>query len=242
MRSIEIQILNPGAVHDSLQAMQVAARLTQRGETIETLEDFETLYRKPLDKQFIENLCELPHPTLQKFGVINVVVVGLSRRALAQITRHQNEVKFMSSSLQYSDYSDAQRFVFPPGIDAISWANLATAYEMCADIYDVMIRAGCTPDQAGYVMPQGLKGVLMISATPYQWKHMIGQRVCLRNTAEVRYIFLKIWERLNNISPELFGDAGPGCLKPGGCQEGKMACGLGCMSLDQELVRLEDEH
>ena len=31
--------------------------------------------------------------------------VGASRRFLAQITRHQNEVKFMSASLQYSNYA-----------------------------------------------------------------------------------------------------------------------------------------
>ena len=40
----------------------------------------------------------LPHPTIQKFAVITVAIVGASRRFLAQITRHQNEVKFMSAS------------------------------------------------------------------------------------------------------------------------------------------------
>ena len=47
----------------------------------------------------------LPHPTIQKFAVITVAIVGASRRFLAQITRHQNEVKFMSASLQYSNYT-----------------------------------------------------------------------------------------------------------------------------------------
>ena len=32
---------------------------------------------------------------------------------------------------------------------------------------------GIDHDSAGYVTPQGLRNVLIISATPYQWKHMI---------------------------------------------------------------------
>ena len=42
-----------------------------------------------------------------------MVIVGASRRFLAQITRHQNEVKYMSASLQYSDYSGVEDFVIP---------------------------------------------------------------------------------------------------------------------------------
>lgn len=240
MNNIEIQILNPDAIRSSEYAMLAGARLTRRGEKISDMEDFMTLYRKPVDKTLIKNLCELPHPTLQKFGIINVAVVGLSRRALAQITRHQNEVKFMSSSLQYSDYSTRQMFVTPPDLSQAAEDILHGIYASCAQAYDRLIGLGLSPDQAGYVMPQGLKGVLMISATPYQWKHMISQRTCRRNTPEVRYIFLETWRLLNNIAPELFGDAGPACLD-GACPEGRMSCGVPSLSLTMELEALKNE-
>ena len=84
MKKIEVKILNPESIEQAEKLMVCAARLTQRG-----------------------------HPTIQKFGIINVVVVGASRRFLAQITRHQNEVKYMSASLQYSDYSGVEDFVIP---------------------------------------------------------------------------------------------------------------------------------
>ena len=42
-----------------------------------------------------------------------MAVVGASRRFLAQITRHQNEVKFMSASLQYSNYAGQADFAVP---------------------------------------------------------------------------------------------------------------------------------
>ena len=61
----------------------------------------------------VRNMGSLPHPTIQKFSVITVAVVGASRRFLSQITRHQNEVKFTSASLQYSNYSGEAGFVKP---------------------------------------------------------------------------------------------------------------------------------
>ena len=67
---------------------------------------------------------------------------------------------------------------------------------------------------AGYATPQGLRNVLIISATPYQWKHMIGQRTCRRNTDEMRIVMLKIWKELYELSPMLFVPelTGPFCV------------------------------
>ena len=171
--------------------MVFAARLTQRGHKIATMDDLLALYEKSFSENTVAAIGSLPHPTVQKFAVITVAVVGASRRFLAQITRHQNEVKFMSASLQYSNYAE-----------------------------------GIGHDAAGYATPQGLRNVLIISATPYQWKHIIGQRVCRRNTDETRIVLLKIWQELYTLSPALFasGLTGPFCQQDK-CLEGKMTCG-----------------
>lgn len=104
MNRIEVKILNPDSIDQAEKMMVCAARLTQRGHQITCLKDFMELYESAYQRSTVEKLVKLPHPTIQKFGIINVVIVGASRRFLAQITRHQNEVKYMSASLQYSDY------------------------------------------------------------------------------------------------------------------------------------------
>lgn len=83
--------------------MVFAARLTRRGHRIASMADLEQLYEQPYTDTALKTIATLPHPTMQKFAVITVAIVGASRRFLAQITRHQNEVKFMSASLQYSE-------------------------------------------------------------------------------------------------------------------------------------------
>lgn len=229
MKKIEIKVLNPEVVVEAEKMMVCAARLTQRGHKIKNLGDFMALYNQDYKEETAAAMAKLPHPTTQKLGAINVVVVGASRRFLAQITRHQNEVKFMSASLQYSDYSGEADFVVPYGLlkfDDIYRQDYLNTCKRSMAGYKAAVSWGVDNDSAGYMAPQGLRNVLIISATPYQWKHMISQRVCRRNTPETRYVMLRIWETLYGLSPILFSreTTGPFCMKDG-CKEGKMACG-----------------
>lgn len=209
--------------------MVFAARLTQRGQTISCMDDLMALYEQPFTDRTAAAIASLPHPTVQKFAVITVAVVGASRRFLAQITRHQNEVKFMSASLQYSNYSGQADFAVPYEILTAPKAVRDLYLESCQadiDCYERLCEIGIDHDAAGYATPQGLRNVLIISATPYQWKHMIGQRVCRRNTDETRIVLLKIWQELFSLSPALFAPSmtGPFCQMDK-CLEGKMTCG-----------------
>ena len=77
------------------------------------MDDLLSLYEQSFSEDTLKAIGGLPHPTVQKFAVITVAIVGASRRFLSQITRHQNEVKLMSASLQYSDYSGKADFAIP---------------------------------------------------------------------------------------------------------------------------------
>ena len=101
MDHIETAILNCYGIREAEQNMVFAARLTQHGHTIQNMADLMDLYRQSYSQKTVENIAGLPHPTVQKFMVITVAVVGASRRFLAQITRHQNEVKYMSAWSEY---------------------------------------------------------------------------------------------------------------------------------------------
>lgn len=231
MNKIETTILNPRAVYEASQMMCFTARLTQRGHKIKYMGDLKDLYNdydrwESKSRKLCGSLVKLPHPTIQKFALINVAVIGASRRFLAQITRHQNEVKFMSASLQYSDYSDKADFCVPYElIDTLKEEDYIKAQTKALKAY-TEATSFVGHDAAGYLMPEGMRNILIISATPYQWKHMISQRTCRRNTTEMRYVMLQIWRQLYELDPVLFGPdvTGPFCQR-GKCQEGKMCCG-----------------
>lgn len=233
MKNIEVKILNPEQLTSAENMMVQMARLTQRAHSIKCMADFEELLAKPYKESTLETMCKLPHPTLQKFGLINVAVVGASRRFLAQITRHQNEVKFMSGSLQYSDYSDEAQFCVPYEItkycaDHPENNNAVLKFYLAGCMNDMeeykALAEMVGHDAAGYKAPQGMRNVLLISALPFEWKHIISQRTCNRNTLETQYVLLKIWEQLWKLSPMFRIGCGPDCLTDK-CHEGKMSCG-----------------
>lgn len=226
MTNIEIKILEPDTYLSARRLMVTAARLTQRNHTIHSLDDLVAMHERPASDDLVATLSGLPHPTLQKMGTITIAIVGASRRFLAQITRHQNEVKFMSGSLQYSDMSGASSFVMPYPMlaDAQAADDYLRECHRAALAYEDLIAGGVDHDSAGYLMPQGMRNTLLICATPYQWKHMISQRVCRRNTDETRIIMLRVWSLLRQLDPIVFGGIGPGCMTSH-CPEGKMWCG-----------------
>lgn len=236
---MEVKILNSKSDFVALEKNLVfAARLTQRGHSIKDMSDVMSLYDKPYSEDVLRKLLSLPHPTIQKFGTIEIVLCGISRRFLTQITRHQNEVKFMSTSLQYSDYSK-------PDIESMSIEDLKNIFYVPSNLmvpakqfelveylhsckesfitYSIIASdADIGNDSAGYLMPQALMGTLLISATPYQWKHMIEQRVCKRNTPEMVEVMTEVATLLGQCSV-MFEGLGPACAH-GTCPEGTMSC------------------
>ena len=228
MTNIEVKILNPKVIKESEKMMVCAARLTQRGHLIKNLKDFMQLYETSYAQETVHTMVSLPHNTLRQFNMINVVICGASRRFLAQITRRRIGVTFISTSLQYSDYSDRSTFVVPYEIleRGETCTNLyLNACEEAMGHYRWMVDTGIDKDAAGYITPQSLGNVLIISATPRAWSEMISQRICRRNTKETRYIMLQIWQKLYTLNPILFGvsSTGASCMRDK-CVEGKFNC------------------
>lgn len=242
MREIEVKILNPDSIAHAERMLVAMARMTQRGADIRNMADLEALYHKDYTDNLLQTMCDLPHKTLKRFGCIDIAIVGASRRFLAQITRHQAGVTFMSGSLQYSDYSGKSRFVVPyeliekdasgsgfaaeePGYYERNYLN--TCKQSMADYEAAITRGQINNDTAGYMAPQGLRNVLVISANPLAWIHMIKLRTCNRNTAETQYVMLRCWEELRKWS-KMFEDCGPACMDNSLshiCPEGVMSCG-----------------
>lgn len=192
MNKIETKILNCSAVREAEKNMVFAARLTQRGHMIHSMDDLVKLYEKSFLDETVKTLGQLPHPAIQKYS-------GEAEFAVPY------EILTASPEIQML-YEDSCR------------SDL--------DCYGRLCRAGIGHDAAGYATPQGLRNILIISATPYQWKHMIGQRSCRRNTDETRIVMLRVWKELYEYSNPLFAPAltGPYCQRDK-CLEGKMSCG-----------------
>ena len=232
MRNIEVSILQEP--EEAARMSSFLARMTQRGHELGTMNDVLDLYWKPSKPELRQALAGMHHGTIKRFDTYSVLVVGASRRFLAQIRTHQH-ADFVSGSLQYSDWSDVNHdtdwssmFVVPYkfmeniSLERKYLQNCAGAYFAYQDL------AKTDNDAAGFIMPNGLRNILAIHANVQEWQYMIKLRACRRNSDETRYTMLLIWEQLLNttygeqfFSPEIIGFD----CQFGGCREGKFCCG-----------------
>lgn len=79
--------------------MVFAARLTQQGHKIASMDDLMELYEKSFSVQTVAAMGALPHPTIQKFAVITVAIVGASRRFLPTKSRLERKAASFLSNL-----------------------------------------------------------------------------------------------------------------------------------------------
>jgi thymidylate synthase (FAD) len=226
MNKIGVGLLNSGGIPDLGRTMTVmAARVTQQGHKIKSMADVSKLSSEASD-ELIAKLAGLPHPTLQKFYDPTFIFVGVSRRFMAQITRHQ-DIKFMCSSFRYGDHSEVADFVTP--IEVMRHPALQESFnDSCAMAmeYYKELAPDIGRDAAGYLLPNATRCTILAHASMFQWRHMINQRTCKRCGQEMRYVMLRAWELLHAADPVMFAPniTGPDCMQHG-CREGTMCCG-----------------
>ena len=240
--------MNCQAVAEAEKNMVFAARLTQQGHKIASMDDLMELYEKSFSVQTVAAMGALPHPTIQKFAVITVAIVGASRRFLAQITRH----RIASFSVQSQRYVrlDDFRYVIPPEIEAIPEAKEAfiasmnedaaryldlvkkleeghTARLMAEGMPEKQARAKASKqanEDARFVLPNACETKMVVTMNARSLQNFFHLRCCSRAQWEIRALAEEMLRLVYPVAPHLFRTAGPACVS-GPCPEGRMCCG-----------------
>lgn len=245
MNKIQVAVLHE-AHHNPEGMMMFLAKLTQRGQQIHSLDDVLNLYNEcvgKVDWKSAKAVAKLPHGTIKRMTPVTLVIVGASRRFLAQARTHSIGLTWLSGSLQYSDFSDDADFCVPyevfeehkkfvdskkcktiNGKDPLEFFLESSKRDM--DDYKATIKAGFTGDTAGYLAPQDLRNVLVVNGNHEALDSFINKRVCHRNTPETQYVAALMLEALykSTNGDTFFKYSGADCTW-GKCREGKMCCG-----------------
>lgn len=222
MENIRVKILR----HNFDGTPLFLAKLTQRGSEIGSMDDLLALYNDNVYRHPSKQFMKLPHSTIFRMCEMTVAIYGLSTKAVSQLRTHATRLTFMSTSTQYSEFTQLESpYVVPEGLtpeqeEAYKRAakNIHSAY---IDLYD----SGVDRDKAGYLLPQSLKKCLIIHGNYPAWQYMLSLRLCNRNTKEVQHICELILDEMTKECGKDWADLClPNCLQ-GGCKEGKFFCG-----------------
>ena len=165
---------------------------------------------------------ESGHTSVLEHAVFTFKVEGLSRAALAQLTRHRL-ASFDVQSQRYVRLDDPE-LVIPESIRDSSFAAEAeSTMRYVMNLYQRMVEAGIPCEDARYVTPQAVPTTLIMTMNARELLHFFSLRCCNRAQWEIRQLADEMLKLCRKAAPTLFDDAGPGCVRDG-CPE-KKACG-----------------
>ena len=163
-------------------------------------------------------------------------IEGLSRAAMAQLTRHRL-ASFDVESQRYVKMEDV-RMVMP---DSIAQSAFLLESEQCLtgsmELYKKMIAAGIPAEDARYVTPQAVVTNLLLTMNARELRHFFRLRCCNRAQWEIRGAADAMLAICKRVAPELFHEAGPACVG-GNCME---ACPCGHPRSEKEWDILPEQ-
>ena len=170
----------------------------------------------------LRHAVESGHESVLEHGVFTFRVTGLSRAALAQLTRH----RLASFDVQ------SQRYVRIKGVDLVMpesirdsdfFTEAGSLMEDVMNLYQRMVDAGIPCEDARYITPQAIPTALIMTMNARELRHFFSLRCCNRAQWEIRRMADEMLKLCRKAAPELFRKAGPGCVS-GRCPE-KYPCG-----------------
>ena len=165
------------------------------------------------------------HTSILEHAVFTFRIEGLSRAALAQLTRHRL-ASFDVQSQRYvriSEYTD-DFLVLPDTIkNSGFYREVKNIMGYIMELYQNMVDAGIPCEDARYITPQAVPTTLMMTMNARELLHFFALRTCNRAQWEIRELADMMLKICRQIEPKLFSNAGPACVT-GTCME-KRPCG-----------------
>ena len=170
----------------------------------------------------LHHALESGHTSVLEHANFTFMVEGLSRAAMAQLTRH----RLASFDVQSQRYVKMDRWkaVIP---NSITKTEFLPEAEECIrgsmDLYQRMVDAGIPCEDARYVSPQAITTNLVMTMNARELLHFFSLRTCNRAQWEIRQLADELLRICKQVAPIIFAKAGPGCVT-GSCPE-KKPCG-----------------
>ena len=200
-------------------------------------------------ESFINMLMSLGHESPVEHVTFTFAIEGVSRTLLAQLTRH----RIASYSVQSQRYVGKENFdyIMPPEIEKVPEArdlfikameNDRETYKKLSEILSQkhekdMIDGGMdekdakknaakkAQEDARYVLSNACDTKIVMTFNVRSLYNFFSLRCCSRAQWEIREMAEKMLSLVKKVSPVLFKNAGPSCVK-GACSEGAMSCGM----------------
>lgn len=172
----------------------------------------------------LSRIVSMGHYSVIEHAVFTFSVEGVSRALTHQLVRHRI-ASFSQQSQRYVSMKEPS-FVTPHTVEDDPEALRVFDETMDAiwDAYSKLEAMGIPAEDARYLLPNGCTTNITITMNARELLHFFSMRCCNRAQWEIREMADQMLALCKEVSPVIFKDAGPGCVR-GHCPEGKKSCG-----------------
>ena len=170
----------------------------------------------------LRHSLESGHMSILEHAVYTFKIEGLSRVALAQLTRHRL-ASFVVQSQRYVKLKEPVMVIPESMANSEFYVEVKGIMAEASELYRRMVEAGIPCEDARYVLPQAVETDLVMTMNARELLHFFSLRTCNRAQWEIRKVADEMLKICRQVAPVIFEKAGPGCIR-GHCPE-KKPCG-----------------
>lgn len=175
-------------------------------------------------EKVLSRIVGMGHHSVIEHAVFTFSVEGVSRALTHQLVRHR-VASYSQQSQRYVSMKEPS-YVTPHTVQDDPEA-LKVFEDTMAEIwaaYGKLESMGIPAEDARYLLPNGCTTNITITMNARELLHFFSLRCCNRAQWEIREMADRMLELCREVSPVIFRDAGPPCVR-GPCPEGKLSCG-----------------
>ena len=178
----------------------------------------------------LQEALDSHHESVIEHCSFTFAVSGVSRALTHQLVRHR-VASYSQQSQRYVRMAYSSRDCFDYVIPKSIWDNseARALYEnhmkATAEIYGRLVDCYKLPmEDARYILPNATCTNVIVTMNARELLHFFSLRCCERAQWEIRELADKMLRICKEVSPTIFEDAGPSCVRDGFCRESK-SCG-----------------
>ena len=174
------------------------------------------------------------HTSVAENATFTFSIEGVSRVLETQLVRHRIGASFAIQSGRYVAKGPTD-MVIPQSIEDAMADDRENGNGYLDEVFDRYKEAvdelatslkmvGAKDQDIRYFYPQGAKTNIIMTMNGRELLHWLSLRLCTRAQKEHRELAEKILKLVKEVSPIIFEDAGPSCVRDGFCRE-QRSCG-----------------
>ena len=171
----------------------------------------------------ISEITGMGHHSVIEHASYTFSIEGVSRALTHQLVRHRI-ASFSQQSQRYVSIKEPT-YVTPPSVseDEALKERFDSAMKAAWQAYRDLAEKVPAED-ARYALPNACTTNITVTMNARELWHFLTLRTCSRAQWEIREVAEEMLEQLKEVSPRIFSEAGPPCVR-GPCPEGKLSCG-----------------